>query len=98
MTYFAYLLPILLLTVRSNFIFSYCPYTDEKVELPCELGYFSVGNASTCEICPRGYECPFQDQDIRYSVIRVSHWLKPERSGKEISHAGEARSWYTSGL
>ena len=48
------------------FTFSYCPYTDEKMEIPCENGYYSTGNASACDICPPGYKCPFQDQAVRY--------------------------------
>ena len=45
---------------------SYCPYTDKKQEIPCDPGYYSTGNASSCEMCPPGYACPIQDQDVRY--------------------------------
>ena len=59
-----------------HFASSYCPYTDKKEELPCELGYYSIGNASSCEICPPGYECPFQDQAVRYfTVINIKFLL-----------------------
>lgn len=63
---------------HAHFSSSYCPYTDKKEELPCELGYYSTGNASSCEICPPGYECPFQDQAVRYEGLIAGEKRSPQ--------------------
>ena len=59
--------------------FSYCPYTDASQEIPCDLGYYSTGNASSCEMCPPGYECPVQDQAIRCEKRIIIHLLREKK-------------------